>query len=143
VVLASGGDASMLAHVVGLLLRNGIEVTRLKQAATSSVAHAYWGGPVARQTFPAGSYVVDLGQPQRRLAKALLEPGAAFDRGFVEQQIQKFQRNRRRGESADREDYDFYDITAWSLPSRSTFKPTGTKQPRPPPATGSPAPAPP
>src|SRR5207244_1786574 len=32
------------------------------------------------------------------------------------QQIQKFQRNRRRGESADREDYDFYDITAWSLP---------------------------
>src|SRR2546430_8581286 len=35
---ASGGDASMLAHVVGLLLRNGIEVTRLKQAATSSVA---------------------------------------------------------------------------------------------------------
>ena len=116
VVLASGGDASMLAHVVGLLLRNGIEVTRLKQAATSSVAHAYWGGPVARQTFPAGSYVVDLGQPQRRLAKALLEPGAAFDRGFVEQQIQKFQRNRRRGESADREDYDFYDITAWSLP---------------------------
>src|SRR5205807_464352 len=36
VVLASGGDASMLAHVVGLLLRNGIEVTRLKQAATSS-----------------------------------------------------------------------------------------------------------
>src|SRR5213075_103299 len=33
-----------------------------------------------------------------------------------EQQIQKFQRNRRRGESADREDYDFYDITAWSLP---------------------------
>src|SRR5439155_1106793 len=70
VVLAPGGDARMLGHVVGLLLRNGIEVTRLKQPATSSVAHAYWGGAAARQTFPAGSYVVDLAQPQRRLAKA-------------------------------------------------------------------------
>ena len=116
VVLAPGGDARLLAHVVGLLVRNGIEVTRLRQAATSSAAHAYWGGAAARQTFPAGSYVVDLGQPQRRLAKALLEPSATFDRGFVEQEIQRFQRNRRRGESADHEDYDFYDITAWSLP---------------------------
>src|SRR5438045_3780446 len=48
VVLAPAGDARMLGHVVGLLLRNGIEVTRLKQPATSSVAHAYWGGAAAR-----------------------------------------------------------------------------------------------
>jgi hypothetical protein len=116
VVLLPGGDAGLLAHVVGLLLRNGIEVMRLKQPATSPAAHSYFGGPATRQLFPTGSYVVDLGQPQRRLAKTMLEPSAGFDRGFVEQEVAKFQRNRRRGESADREDYDFYDVTAWSLP---------------------------
>lgn len=116
IVLLPGGDGGALGHVVGLLLRNGIEVTRLRQPLSSSAAHSYLEGTATRQTFPAGSCVIDLGQPQRRIAKALLEPSAAFDREFVEQQIQKFQRNRRRGDNADHEDYDFYDVTAWSLP---------------------------
>jgi hypothetical protein len=70
---------------------------------------------VAR-TFPAGSYVIDLNQPQRRLAKGLLEQHAELQRSFVEREVDKFRRNRRRGEDADKEDYGFYDITAWSLP---------------------------
>ena len=116
VVLVSRGDAGMLAHVVALLLRNRIEVGRLAQPATAPLAHSYAGGPATRRTFPAGSYVVDLTQPQRRLAKTLLEPNAKFDHAFVERELAKFQRNRRRGESTDREDYEFYDVTAWSLP---------------------------
>jgi hypothetical protein len=60
--------------------------------------------------------VIDLNQPQRRLAKGMLEPDAEFDRGFVERELGKFQRNRRRGENADKDEYGFYDITAWSLP---------------------------
>ena len=116
VVLVPAPDARATAHVVGLLVRNGIEVTRLKQPATAAVAHGYLGGAATRRTFPAGSYVIDLAQPQRRLAKALLEPQAELNRPFVEQELAKFQRNRRRGEDADREEYGFYDITAWSLP---------------------------
>ena len=116
VVLVPGSDPRMSAHVVGLLLHNGIEVSRLTQPATATLAHPYMGGAAGRRTFPAGSYVIELNQPQRRLAKAILEPQATLQPDFVADQIAKFQRNRRRGENADREDYGFYDVTAWSLP---------------------------
>ena len=110
------GDPGLTAHVVGLLLRDGIDVTRLKQPATSTVAHSYMGGAAGRRTFPAGSYVVDLSQPQRRLAKAILEPQPQLEHDFVAAVLAKYERNRRRSDAADREDYGFYDITAWSLP---------------------------
>src|SRR4051812_25406969 len=118
VVIVPGNDPQSAAHVVGLLLRNGIEVTRLRQPLSSRAAHSYIStgtAPIAR-TFPAGSYVIDLNQPQRRLAKGMLEQQPSMERSFVQRETGKFQRNRRRGEEADKEDYGFYDITAWSLP---------------------------
>ena len=116
VVIIPGNDPRTAAHVVGLLLRNGVEVTRLRQATPSRAAHSYLGGAAAGRTFPAGSYVIDLNQPQRRIAKTMLEPQAELQRTFVERERAKFQRNRRRGEDTDKEEYGFYDITAWSLP---------------------------
>ena len=118
VVIVPGNDPQSAAHVVGLLLRNGIEVTRLRQPLASRAAHPYISARSAgvAQTFPAGSYVIDLNQPQRRIAKAMLEPEAELQRTFVEREYAKFHRNRRRGEDADKEEYGFYDVTAWSLP---------------------------
>src|SRR3989454_2770643 len=118
VVIVPGNDPQSAAHVVGLLLRNGIEVTRLRQPLSSRSAHAYIAGGAqgVSRTFPAGSYVIALNQPQRRIAKALLEPDAELQRTFVDRELAKFRRNRRRGEDADKEEYGFYDITAWSLP---------------------------
>ncbi len=118
VVIVPGDDPQSAAHVVGLLLRNGIEVTRIKQPLASRTAHSYLshGGAAAARTFPAGSYVIDMNQPQRRLAKGMLEPDAEMQRSFVTREQGKFQRNRRRGDDSDKEDYGFYDITAWSLP---------------------------
>ncbi len=118
VVIVPGNDPQSAAHVIGLLLRNGIEVTRLRQPLSARLAHAYISASTApaAQTFPAGSYVIDLNQPQRRIAKAMLEPQASMERSFVQREIGKFQRNRRRGDDTDKEDYGFYDITAWSLP---------------------------
>ena len=116
IVLVPGSDPRQAAHVIGLLLRHRIEVSRLTQSAASTAAHSYMGGAAGRRTFPAGSYVIDLSQPQRRLAKALLEPSPVLERPFVEDQVNRFRRNRRRGEDADKEDYGFYDVTAWSIP---------------------------
>ncbi|HYR31031.1 MAG TPA: M14 family zinc carboxypeptidase, partial [Gemmatimonadales bacterium] len=89
VVLVPGSDPRMSAHVVGLLLHNGIEVSRLTQPATATLAHPYMGGAAGRRTFPAGSYVIELNQPQRRLAKAILEPQATLQPDFVADQIAK------------------------------------------------------
>ena len=85
VVIVPGNDPQSAAHVVGLLLRNGIEVTRLRQPLSSRAAHGYLsrGGAGAARTFPAGSYVIDLNQPQRRLAKGMLEPDAQMQSSFV------------------------------------------------------------
>ena len=60
--------------------------------------------------------MIDLAQPEARLATVLLEPRALLDSVFVRKQLDRFERNRRRGEESTREGYEFYDITAWSLP---------------------------
>ncbi|HXV85603.1 MAG TPA: M14 family zinc carboxypeptidase, partial [Gemmatimonadales bacterium] len=117
VVILPDNDPTNAARLAVLLLRHGIEVRRLTQPLTSSAAHRYLDQDItARQTFSPGALIVDLGQAQGRMAKALLEPRADLDTVFARRQREKFERNRRRGEDAEREGYDFYDVTAWSLP---------------------------
>ena len=116
VVISPAGDPARALKVAQLLVRSEVEVTRITAPYTAPAAHDYMGGPVGRRTFPAGSYVVDLAQPQARLATTMLEPRAALDSAFTRRQFDKFERNRRRGEEASGEGYDFYDITAWSMP---------------------------
>jgi hypothetical protein len=98
------GRADSLA---ALLLANGVEVGRLRAAADVREATAYGEAAPRAARLAAGSYVVDLAQPQGRLAKALLEPDAQLDSSFIAQELE-----RRRTAQPDR----FYDLTAWSLP---------------------------
>jgi hypothetical protein len=72
--------------------------------------------PAASQTFPAGAYIVDLDQPQRLLIKAILEQDTPQDKAFVDDNMGRFRRNQMKGSGQAKEDYGFYDITAWSLP---------------------------
>ncbi len=116
VIIAPGSDPRRTREVIDLLAFQGVEVSRLTAPWTALRANDYLGGGAQRRTFPAGSYLIEMAQPQGRLARALLEPQATLDSAFAARQIERWERNRRRGESSPKEGYEFYDVTAWSLP---------------------------
>jgi len=116
VVFLPGSDPGRAAELAATLLRSGIEVRRSSGAFSAARAHAYADDSVRARRFDAGAYVVDLAQPQGRLAKAFLEPSPGLDSAFTKTQLDRFRRNQRRGANVDREGYEFYDVTAWSLP---------------------------
>ncbi|MFW6205968.1 MAG: M14 family zinc carboxypeptidase [Gemmatimonadota bacterium] len=92
--------------LVAVLLRHGIEVERL--ADDQSVDATDYGEESARRiTFPSGTYVIDVAQPQGMLARTLLEPDPTFDPVFIREELE-----RREAGLRDR----FYDMTGWSLP---------------------------
>jgi hypothetical protein len=116
VVWVPGRDPRRAAELAGMLLRQGIEVRRAAAPFSSSRAHAYADGRTGSRRFEAGAYVVDLAQPQGRLARALLEPDPTLDPEFARTQRERFWRNALRGRREFSEGYEFYDITSWSLP---------------------------
>jgi hypothetical protein len=111
-----GDDPVRSAELAAMLLRNGIEVRRTNTAVAARRARSYATGSVVARRFDAGAYVVDLAQPLGRLARALLEPDPVLDSSFVRTQLDRFSRNVERARKGPREDYEFYDVTAWSLP---------------------------
>lgn len=117
IVIDPANDPVKAAELIEILLRMKVEVRFSDAAFSSTRAHAYEkDSPVTTKRCDRGCYVIDLNQPQKRLIKALLEPDTPQDEAFVQDEIAKFKRNEMRGKSASREDYRFYDITAWSLP---------------------------
>ncbi|HYP52456.1 MAG TPA: hypothetical protein VEQ42_02890, partial [Pyrinomonadaceae bacterium] len=117
-VILPGRDPGRAAELVENLLLAGVEVGVATAPFRSARAHDYSSAdsPAAARDFPAGAYVVNLEQPRKRLAKALLEPDTPQDEEFAREQVARFQRNQRRGRSAPKEQYGFYDVTAWSMP---------------------------
>ena len=118
VVILPGKDPVKAAELVAVLQRSKIEVKVTSAPFSSSTAHPYMekearGGA---QSFPTGSYVIDLNQPQRVLIKSILEQDTPQDKAFVDDNMHRFKRNQMRGGGQSKEDYGFYDITAWSLP---------------------------
>ncbi len=117
VVFVPGSDPARAAELAAALLRAGVEVTRVTNGFSSPRAHSYLDGAARSRAFPAGSYVVDLAQPQGKVAKAVLEPDPVLDTVFARAQLEKFQRNAQRSRDAnDTEGYEFYDVSAWALP---------------------------
>ncbi len=117
VVFLPGNDPARAAELAAALLRAGVEVTRTTSGFSSARAWSYAEDGARNRQFPAGAYVVDLAQPQGKVAKAVLEPDPELDPVFARAQVERFQRNQQRSRNAsDAEGYEFYDITAWALP---------------------------
>ncbi|MFQ5653737.1 MAG: M14 metallopeptidase family protein [Planctomycetota bacterium] len=81
-----------LRHLLRLLMSQGIEVEVTFDQCIAEGLEDYHGKKTDLVKLPPGTYVVPMGQPAGRLARALLEPRA------------KITENR------------FYDVAAWSLP---------------------------
>lgn len=118
IVILPQKDPVKAAELAQLLTRSKIEVRIAGSSFSSPTAHSYMtkNAGAESKTFPAGSYIVDLDQPQRILIKSILEPDTPQDKAFVDDNMGRFRRNQLKGASQAREDYGFYDITSWSLP---------------------------
>jgi hypothetical protein len=95
-ILPRGRDASATDKLAAILVEHGIEVKR-----AAAAFHAL------DRDYPAGTYVVGLAQPSKRLIRTLLDPQTAMDGPFVaaEEARRKL-----------KERSEIYDVTAWSLP---------------------------
>lgn len=119
VVVVPARDPERAASFVATLRRAGIEVGVSTAAFQAPAAHDYSLGPTApaaARRFDSGVYVIDLAQPQGRMARAYLEPDAKLNPEFVETENARRDRNDKRGKATQHEYPGFYDVTAWSLP---------------------------
>lgn len=118
IVILPGKDRVKTAEMLEVLQRAKIEIKVANASFTSNTAHSYdrKNAPAETKNFPSGAYIIDLNQPQRIWIKALMEQDTPQDDAFVRDEMAKFRRNQMRGKSAVKEDYRFYDITAWNLP---------------------------
>jgi hypothetical protein len=106
-IITPGNDASRAARLAATLMQCGIEVKQAVQGFSNAKTRGYDDGAAQAREFPAGSYIVSLAQPAKRLAKTLLDKHTEQDKEFLEEQ-----KARNRARRPD----EFYDVTAWSLP---------------------------
>ncbi|MBI1765073.1 MAG: peptidase M14 [Acidobacteria bacterium] len=106
-IITPGNDPSRAARLAATLMQCGIEVKQAVQGFSNAKTRDYSDDATQSREFPAGSYIVSLAQPAKRLAKTLLDRHTEQDKEFLDEQKV---RNRQRQSD------EFYDVTAWSLP---------------------------
>lgn len=118
IVILPEKDRVKAAEMIEILRNARVEVKVATSSFSSTKAHTYMqkDSPAVSKTFPAGTYVVELNQPQRLWIKALMEQDTPQDDEFVKDNMARFKRNELRGNSSSKEGYGFYDLTAWNLP---------------------------
>ncbi|MFB3827365.1 MAG: M14 family zinc carboxypeptidase [Bryobacteraceae bacterium] len=108
-ILPRGRDYAATDKIAALLVEQGVEV---KRAAAPFRA----GG----REYAAGTYVVPLAQPAKRLVRTLLDPDTPMDKKFL---TAEEERRRRKARS------EIYDVTAWSLPLMFNVEAVAAQEP--------------
>ena len=112
VIVPAPGSAAALVETLTV---HGIEVRRTTADVTIQGTDYLEHDEAARRV-PAGSYVVPLDQPEKRMIQALMEPESGLQKEFVAEQAERRAFNRSRGSNERPRRLYFYDVTAWALP---------------------------
>jgi Zinc carboxypeptidase len=115
-VLYPGTDRARLLDLVSLLMRHEIEVYEINSNVSFEKGRKLMEETFGQLEIPAGSYLVPLEQPRKRLAKALFEPTPEIEEQFLEEVERLRKVNRTLGDQVPGERLGFYDVTSWSLP---------------------------
>ncbi len=95
-ILARKGDVTTVDKLAQLLVDHGVEVKR----ATAAFSNG-------SKPYPAGSYVVSLAQPAKRLIRVMMDSQVSMAEEFLKAEEARRKR---------RQPSEIYDVTAWSLP---------------------------
>tara|TARA_Y100000588_G_scaffold390631_1_gene496679 strand:- start:815 stop:3517 length:2703 start_codon:yes stop_codon:yes gene_type:complete len=101
-IIPTQGDQGAADKLAGLLVQQGVEV----DSATQSFRACGNG-------YDAGSYLINLAQPAKRLVRTLMDTDVPLENDFVREQEERRARN-----VSDQ----IYDVTAWSLPLMFNIK---------------------
>lgn len=101
------GDPNLVAEVVNLLMRSGVEVYRLTEESSVRDLSDREGNSMDNQTLNGGTYVIEASQPRHSFIRNMLDPEVPMPEEFLEEARQRVDRG---------ENPRFYDITSWSLP---------------------------
>jgi hypothetical protein len=105
-LIAPGNDPNRARKLARILQQQGIEVKKAEAPFRNNRAEDYYSGGIQPKNFSAGTYVVSLAQPAKRLAKTLLEKHVPMDDKFINEQLRR--QKKRLG-------HQIYDVTGWSL----------------------------
>lgn len=102
-------------NLVELLLEHEIEVLVTNETKTVD-GISYLDGETERRSLPAGTFIVPMNQPNKRLVKVLLERNVGIQQEFLDEALAAHAYNNSVGANAPKKRVGFYDVTAWSLP---------------------------
>ena len=115
VAIIPGNQSNDAMDLVELLLEHKIKVYKTDQNTTAEGV-SYLTKEQRRVSLPSGSFIIPMSQPNKRLAKVLLEQNVDIQKEFMEEALEAYNYNNSVGANAPKKRVGFYDVTAWSLP---------------------------